>query len=181
MLAGLLQSQQAGPAGASGASGAGRGRGGRGPSPIEIVGDPKAGEAYFNGAGKCAGCHSVTGDLKGIATRFTGVALEGRMVLPRGTGGYPGLGAPQPDRKPDLPLKVVIRMPSGPALSGDVISLDDFHVTLKDATGVIRTVARNGDVPAVTITDPLQAHLDAMLRLTDRNMHDLTAYLVTLK
>src|SRR3954471_5341083 len=30
-----------------------------------LVGDPKAGEAYFSGAGKCSACHSVTGDLKG--------------------------------------------------------------------------------------------------------------------
>ncbi len=169
----------AGPAGASGGPGPGRGRGGRGASPIEIVGDAKAGEAYFNGAGKCSTCHSPTGDLKGIATRLTGVALEGRMVLPRGSGGYPSLGAAP--AKPDLPLKVVVKMPSGPALSGSVVSLDDFHVTFKDSTGALQTITRNGDVPSVTITDPAQAHLDLLPKLTDKIMHDLTAYLVTLK
>lgn len=101
------------------------------------------------------------------------------MVLPRGTGGYPGLGSSA--AKSDLPLKVTIKMPSGPALSGDVVSLDDFHVTFKDPTGALRTVTRNGDIPAVKITDPVQAHLDLLPKLTDKVMHDLTAYLVTLK
>jgi cytochrome c oxidase cbb3-type subunit 3 len=101
------------------------------------------------------------------------------MVLPRGTGGYPGLGAAA--AKTDLPLKVTIKMPSGPVLSGDVVSLDDFHVTFKDSTGALRTVTRNGDVPPVTITDPVQAHLDLLPKLTDKVMHDLTAYLATLK
>ena len=59
--------------------------------------------------------------------------------------------------------------------------ITDFNVTLSDAAGVRRTVARNGDVPKVEVTDPLQWHLDHMRTLTDKNMHDLTAYLVTLK
>jgi cytochrome c oxidase cbb3-type subunit 3 len=57
----------------------------------------------------------------------------------------------------------------------------DFYVTFTDSGGVRRTVARNGDVPKVVVTDPLQWHIDHMKRLTDKDMHDLTAYLVTLK
>ena len=59
--------------------------------------------------------------------------------------------------------------------------MTDFNVTLLDAQGVRRTFARDGDVPKVEITDPLQAHLDLMRTLTDEHMHDLTAYLVTVK
>src|SRR6266850_4024726 len=46
-----------------------------------VVGDAKAGEAFFNGAGKCASCHSPTGDLKGIGTRYDPVLLQARMVM----------------------------------------------------------------------------------------------------
>src|SRR6185369_7299174 len=33
-------------------------------------GDAEAGKKYFSGAGNCSTCHSPTGDLAGIATRF---------------------------------------------------------------------------------------------------------------
>ena len=46
-----------------------------------LVGDAKAGEAYFNGPGKCASCHSVSGDLTGIGAKYTDVrALQGAML-----------------------------------------------------------------------------------------------------
>ena len=66
-------------------------------------------------------------------------------------------------------------------MTGTLLWITDFNVTLVDAAGARRTVARNGDVPKVEITDPLQSHLDHMKKLTDKDMHDLTAYLVTLK
>jgi cytochrome c oxidase cbb3-type subunit 3 len=57
---------------------AGRGgvAGGRGAIVAVVVGDAKAGEAYFHGAGGCTACHSPTGDLKGIGTRLP--ATRGR-------------------------------------------------------------------------------------------------------
>ena len=66
-------------------------------------------------------------------------------------------------------------------MSGTLMYLTDFIVTLKDGAGVEHTVARTGDVPKVEVVDPLQYHVDHMRRLTDKDMHDLTAYLVTLK
>src|SRR5207247_4695330 len=49
-----------------------------------LVGDPKAGEAFFNGAGRCRSCHSPSGDLKSIGAKYTDpVTLQGRLVLPR--------------------------------------------------------------------------------------------------
>jgi len=142
-----------------------------------VVGDPKAGEAFFNGAGRCGTCHSVTGDLRAIGAKYDPVTLQGRMVVPRGRGGYPGSG----DRGADRPLQATVTPPSGPPVAGDVLYLSDFYVTLRDASGKRHTIARRGDRPKVEITDPLQAHLDLLLTLTDKDMHNLTAYLLTLK
>lgn len=47
-----------------------------------LVGDPKAGEAFFHGAGKCSSCHSPAGDLKGIGAKYDPVTLQGRIVMP---------------------------------------------------------------------------------------------------
>lgn len=145
-----------------------------------VVGDAKEGEAHFNGAGGCRTCHSPTGDFKGIGTRLTAAAIQGRLVLPRGNGGYPPSFNSPPDPK-DAARTVTVTQPSGETLSGTLMWITDFSVTLRDASGVRRTFARSGDVPNVEVKDPLQWHLDNLRTLTDKNMHDLTAYLVTLK
>jgi cytochrome c oxidase cbb3-type subunit III len=142
-----------------------------------LVGDPKAGADYFSGAGRCTTCHSLTGDLKGIGAKYDPVMLQGRMVVPRGRGGYPGHG----DQGQDRPLHATVTPPSGEPVSGDVEYLSDFYVTIRDASGKRQTFARRGDVPKVVITDPLHAHLALLRIVTDKDMHDLTAYLSTLK
>jgi cytochrome c oxidase cbb3-type subunit III len=160
---------------------AGRGGpGGRGVVTAVVVGDAVAGEAHFNGAGGCKACHSATGDFKGIGTRLTAANIQGRLVLPRGTGAYPSSFNSPPDPK-DAARTVTVTLPSGETVSGTLMWLTDFTVTLRDASGTRRTFARDGDVPTVEVKDPLQWHLDHLRRLTDRDMHDLTAYLVTLK
>ena len=136
-----------------------------------IVGDAKAGESYFNGAGKCGTCHSPTGDFKGIGSKYDAATLQDRMVSPRG-----GRGAPPP-----APSTVKVTLPSGQTVSGRLVSVNDFSVTLIDSNGARKSFPRDNDMPKVEITDPLQAHLDMYLKYTDKNMHDLTAYLVTLK
>jgi cytochrome c oxidase cbb3-type subunit 3 len=141
-----------------------------------LVGDPKAGEAYFNGPGRCTTCHSVTGDLARIGSKYEPVMLQGRMVVPRGRGGYPG-----GDNERDLPLRATVTPESGPALSGDVLYLSDFHVTLRDASGKRHTISRHGDVPKVEIVDPLHAHVALLRTLSDTSIHDLTAFLATRK
>ena len=153
------------------------GRGGGNPKAI-LVGDAAAGQAYFNGPGKCTTCHSVTGDLKGIGSKYDAMALQGRMVLPRARGGYPGLGA---RGAPDAPRTVTVSAAAGPALSGELISVSDYFVTVRDSSGSTHTIARNGDSPKVVIKDPVQAHVDMLPKLGNKNMHDLTAYLVTVK
>jgi cytochrome c oxidase cbb3-type subunit 3 len=145
-----------------------------------VVGDAAAGARYFNGAGKCATCHSPAGDFKGIGSRLTPATIQGRLVYPRDNGNYPP-SFNSPPNPNEAPRTVVVTLPSGEKLSGTLMWLTDFYVTLKDANGLLRTVARSGDSPAVAVTDPLQYHLEHMRTLTDKNMHDLTAYLVTLK
>ncbi|HKV46684.1 MAG TPA: c-type cytochrome [Candidatus Acidoferrales bacterium] len=155
---------------------------GRAPLVATVVGDAQAGEEFFNGAGKCNTCHSVTGDLKGIGSKYDVITLQGHIVLPRGKGGWPNIISPfQVTNPPDVPKKVTVTMPDGAVTTGDMISISDFDVVLRDGTGVRRTFTRNGNVPKVVINDPLQAHIDLMKTLTDKEMHDLTAYLVTLK
>ena len=160
---------------------AGRGAaGGRGTITAVVVGDAAAGERYFRGAGRCIECHSPTGDFKGIGTRLPAATIQGRLVYPRDNGNYPP-SFNSPPNPAEAPRTVVVTLPSGEKLSGTLMWLTDFYVTLKDDAGLLRTVARNGSTPSVVVTDPLQYHLDHMRRLTDKDMHDLTAYLVTLK
>ena len=141
-----------------------------------LVGDSKAGEAYFNGEGKCASCHSVTGDLKGVGTKYQPQQLQGRIIYPRGRGGYPGFGqAPS-----DPPDTATATLADGRRISGTVTVLSDYMVTIRDAGGVLYTVNRT-DASKVEIKDPLQAHADRMKIMSDRQMHDLTAYLAGVK
>lgn len=142
-----------------------------------LVGDPKAGQAYFDGAGRCASCHSPTGDFKGIGAKHDPVTLQGRLVYPR-RGGIPGSPAYE-DRNA---VKATIALPSGGTVTGAIVRLTDFEVTIYDAAaGEQRSWLRNGDVPKVTVTDPLQAHLDQLTKWTDADMHNVTAYLAGLK
>jgi cytochrome c oxidase cbb3-type subunit 3 len=142
-----------------------------------LVGDAMRGAAYFNGPGGCTACHSVTGDLKGVGARYDPVMLQGRMVVPRGRGGYPGPA----EQANDKPLRATVTPSSGEPVSGDVVYLSDFFVTVKDPAGRRHTFARRGDVPKVDLVDPLHAHLALLRKLTDADMHDLTAYLASLK
>src|SRR5580704_19277809 len=60
-----------------------------------LSGDPKAGEAFFNGpVGKCNTCHSATGDMKGLAAKNNNDAstIQGLIVAGGGRGGRGGGG-----------------------------------------------------------------------------------------
>jgi cytochrome c oxidase cbb3-type subunit III len=141
-----------------------------------VVGNASAGAAYFNGAGRCSTCHSPTGDFKGIGAKYNPVVLQGRMINPRVVGGGRGVTVPPPP-----PATVKVTLPGGHVVAGRLVSVNDFFVTLVDANGVRRTIERDNDVPKVEISDPLEAHRQQMLVYTDQIMHDLVAYLVTLK
>ena len=142
-----------------------------------LVGDAKAGEQYFNGAGGCNKCHSPTGDLKGVGGKYDPATLQDKLVMPRsGRGGFGRGGAENP-----LAPFATITLASGESIKGAPVRVTDFYVTLRLPDGTTKTWARERGVPKVEITDPLQAHIDIMMRLNDPDMHNLTAYLATLK
>lgn len=138
-----------------------------------VTGDPKAGEAYFNGAGKCNTCHSVTGDLKGIGAKYDPVALQGRFLMP--AAGREG------QRRASAPVTVTVTLPSGKSFEGILERIDDFNVALTDASGDYHSFSRNGGIPRVELHDPIKQHYDMLSKYTDASIHNLTAWLVTLK
>lgn len=136
---------------------------GRFPPSSILAGDAKAGEAYFNT--KCAGCHSATGDLKGIASKITDPkSLQNTFIMPE-----------------NAPPATVTVESSGGKVEGRLVLIDDFSVTLIEPDGHQLTLDRDGDEPKVEIHDPLQPHKDLLRSYTDRDIHNLTAYLATLK
>jgi len=146
-----------------------------------VVGDAAAGEAYFNGTvGKCSSCHSVTGDLAGIGSRMDAKAIQNALVS--GSGGGRGRGAAPAQGGPARRVtSVTVTMTDGKVLTGTLVHLDDFLVTLTEADGTRRSIDRNADVAKVDVTNPLQAHIDLLPKYTDDDIHNLTAYLVTVK
>ncbi|MCU1234200.1 MAG: cytochrome c, class [Candidatus Solibacter sp.] len=143
-----------------------------------LTGDKKKGESYFNGAGKCNTCHSPTGDLKGIGARYDGFALQGRWLQPRGGRGGRGGGAAASNKST---VTVTVTPTSGKAISGTLDRVDDFSVSLRDSEGLYHSFTRDGATPKVEIHDPLKMHTDMLSKYTDADIHNVTAYLVTLK
>ena len=131
------------------------------------TGDAEAGRRYFNGAGGCSGCHSVTGDLAGIATRYQGLALLQRML-------YPTAGRLAPARP-----KVSVTLASGENIGGRLASEDEFTIVVQDPAGARKTFEKGA--VKFKIDDPMSAHFDQLGKYTDSDMHNVYAYLDTLK
>jgi cytochrome c oxidase cbb3-type subunit 3 len=131
-------------------------------------GDAAAGKRYFDTA--CARCHSSGGDLAGVASRLQGLPLLQRMLYPASGGrGSTGRGVPT----------VTVTTASGETVTGKLASRDEFTIAITDASGWYRSwPARQ---VKFTIDDPLQAHVDQLGKYTDADMHDVLAYLQTLK
>lgn len=140
-----------------------------------VVGNPQAGHAYFEA--KCASCHSVTGDLKGIASKYNAVELQDKFLMPREERRFGPVG---PVAKGAV-VTVTVTTPSGEKIEGELTHIDDFLVALTDANGEYRSFTRDGDVPKVEVHDPLRVHSEMLEQYTDTDIHNLTAYLVTLK
>ena len=144
--------------------------------PRSSIGDAAAGQAYF--AAKCSTCHSATGDLKDIGTRYPDAkALQNRWVAGGGGRGGGGRGG-APDART---VMVTVTPVTGEKIEGRLVRSDDFLVTLAEADGTVRTFRRDGDRPKVEIRDPMKPHRDLLAVYTDKDIHDVTAYLVTLK
>ena len=133
------------------------------------TGNADAGRRYFDTA--CARCHSATGDLKGVATRYEGLPLLQRMLFP-GSGGRGAGPSPKP---PDV--RVTLR--DGQIVTGTLAYRDEFTISITDSNGWRRSW------PAAQVTytvdDRLQAHVEQLGKYTDGDMHDVLAYLQTLR
>lgn len=152
--------------------------------PTILVGNAAEGQTYF--AAKCASCHSASGDLQGIATRIpdpkmlqnTWVAGGGRPRRGVAVTGVAATGAAASRRTVTVSV-----MPSGggSVIEGRLLRIDDFVVTLELPDGSSRSFRRDGAVPKVEVHDPLTAHRELLSVYADKDVHNLTAYLVTLK
>jgi cytochrome c oxidase cbb3-type subunit 3 len=141
-----------------------------------LVGDAAAGRAYFEA--KCGTCHSPVGDLQGIAARVPDPkALQNLWVSGGSAGGRGGRGAAPNPRA----VTVAVTLPSGEKVEGRLLRIDDFFVSLTLADGTIRSFTRQGARPRVEVRDPLEPHRKLLSVYTDKDMHDVTAFLATLK
>jgi len=125
-------------------------------------GDAQAGKQYFDGAGGCATCHSPTGDLAGIASRYKGLELEEQMLYPK-----------------HAKSKVTVTLASGQTVTGILDYLDEFTVGLIDSTRTYRSW-RAADVQ-YKVDAPVNAHVEIFSKYTDADIHNLMAYLQTLR
>ena len=144
-----------------------------------LTGDAKAGATYFSGEGGCNSCHQAAGDLKGIASKYDPPALLSKFLYPGagGRGGRGGGATPAPGRKQ---VTLTVTPPNGEPVTGVPVVFDDFEVTVRDASGDTRSWTRTPDLKIVK-NNPFAAHEALLEKYTDKNMHDLLAYLVTLK
>jgi cytochrome c oxidase cbb3-type subunit 3 len=126
------------------------------------TGNVEAGKQYFNGAGGCAGCHSPTGDLAGIASRYEGLKLEEQMLYPR-----------------DAKSKVTVTLASGQTITGTEEYLDEFTVGLIDPAGMYRSW-RTSDVK-YKVDARINAHVELFSKYTDADIHNVMAYMQTLR
>lgn len=130
-----------------------------------LTGNAKAGETFFQA--NCARCHSATGDLKGIGDKYDPHTLQGRWLQPRRTA--------------KSAQKLTVTLKNGQTLTGVMDRLDDFDVALRDANGEFHSFSREGDYPKVVVDDPLKAHTQLLRKYSDDDIHNVTAYLVTVK
>ena len=133
------------------------------PETAMIVGNAESGKAFFNGQGRCSTCHSVTGDLGGIGSKLTPMVLTTSFLTP-----------------PPQPLQVKVSLPSGETVSGKLDYLDEFTVSLIEPSKAYRSWSRR-NCKSVEIIDPLDGHKKLLPQYTDDQIHNLVAYLVTLK
>lgn len=134
-------------------------------SPNVLTGDIEAGRAYFNGAGRCSDCHSTTGDLAGIGRRYSDPAdLEQRFLFPRRS----------------KPVQVKVTPYKGQTISGALVRIDDFEVSLRDSEGQFHSFRRTAGVE-IELDDPLSKHHELLDFYTDPDIHNVVRYLESLK
>lgn len=141
-----------------------------------VVGDARAGQGLFSA--KCASCHSPTGDLKGVGAKYADPKILQQTWLVPGTGGSRGAAPP----RPAPPIGAVVTLADGRKVEGTLDRIDDFSVSLNLADGRHQSFRTNGPAPpTVELRDPLRVHKELLRTYSDADIHNITAYLVTLK
>lgn len=139
-----------------------------------VVGDPKAGQAYFTGAGKCTSCHSIAKDLAHVGSHYDPVALQQKIIMPRASR--------RMSSDPATAVTAKVTDAAGHVTEGRVTRITDFSITLMGPDDKTTTLARQSDeVPKVELHDPMDGHLALLRQYADSDIHNLTAYLLTLK
>jgi cytochrome c oxidase cbb3-type subunit III len=141
-----------------------------------ITGNAQKGAAFFNGEGHCNSCHSPTGDLAHVASKYEPVELQRRMLYPAPNLIDVFMGKAV---KPPAPTKVTVHLSSGEQISGILDHLDEFTVSLHDTSGWYRSFPREN--VRVDVQDPRAEHEALLPKYTDEDMHNVLAYLETLK
>jgi cytochrome c oxidase cbb3-type subunit III len=127
-----------------------------------LTGNAEAGKTFFNGAGGCSGCHSPTGDLAGIATKYTPIDLQAKMLYPGGKH-----------------TTAIVTLANGEQIKGPLVHIDDFMISLHDASGWYRSFPR--DKVKAEIQDGLAGHRELLSKLTQADVRNVFAYLESLK
>ncbi len=127
-----------------------------------LTGDAKAGQTFFEGAGGCSSCHSPSGDLAGIAKKYEPAELQARLLYPS-----------------DVPKSATVITRSGQRITGELLYKDPFNIAIKDRDGWYRSWPCSE--VEFQIHDPLAAHLALLHKYTEADMHNVFAYLETLK
>ncbi|HEV2196023.1 MAG TPA: c-type cytochrome [Candidatus Acidoferrum sp.] len=133
------------------------------------TGNAEEGKQYFNGAGGCAKCHSASGDLAGVATRFRGLALLERMLYPWGRRAGPS----------SSPVTATVTLPSGETVTGKLAYRDEFVIGLVDSSGWYHSWFKSN--VKFKVNNPLEAHSEQLGKYTEEDMHNVLAYLQTLR
>ncbi len=169
----------------------GRGAAGRGGPPLPaalagqqlsiLVGDPKLGKRFFEGAvGKCSTCHTLkdgesspAASLAHIATKYPDPkAMQNAMLINRGLNWSP---------RTNKDVTATITYADGRTVKGYLTSVSDFKVIIRDESGTETELPRKDGEPKVVLADRLQHHLDLLAIYHDDDIHNLTAYLATFK
>ena len=129
------------------------------------TGNAETGKSYF--ARACSKCHSPSGDFKDLAKRLEGLDLLRRMLYPTLTDGAASRA------------KVSVTRTSGEIIAGTLAYRDEFTIALTDPSGAYRAFPVHQ--VKFTVDDPLQAHVEQLGKYTDDDMHNVLAYLQTLR
>jgi len=130
----------------------------------QVTGDAAKGQEFFNGAGGCNTCHSITGDLAKVGSKYSQAAqMQAKFLWPSSPG----------------PARATVTTRSGQAVAGSVRSMDDFGISLVDSAGDYHYWPR--DQVQVQLEDKLTGHRALLPKYRDADIHNLTAYLLTLK